>query len=67
MSIIEESLAKKLLSRAEVGKKKYGTDMSRTDLGFVDWLVHLQEELMDGSVYIEKLLHNFKKESEAIK
>jgi len=56
MSRIEEKVATKLLERAEVGFKKYGTTMERNDLNLRDWLVHLQEELMDASVYVEKLL-----------
>ena len=60
MSIIEETIAKRLLDRAAVGKAKYGTDMTRDDLQFVDWLTHLQEELMDSCVYIEKLIQDFK-------
>ena len=30
--------------------------MTRNDLDLVDWLIHLQQELMDACVYIEKLL-----------
>ena len=56
MSKIEEQVSKKLLDRADKGFKKYGTTMERTDLNLRDWLVHLQEEMMDATVYIEKLL-----------
>jgi len=34
---------------------KYGTTLNRTDLSEVEWLNHLQEELMDATAYIEKL------------
>jgi hypothetical protein len=30
--------------------------MERDDLNKEEWLIHLQEELLDGAVYIEKLL-----------
>ncbi len=56
MSKIEDRVAKKLLSRADIGLNKYGITMERGDLTTAQWLVHLQEELMDGAVYIEKLL-----------
>lgn len=56
MSKIEDQVAKKLLDRADKGFKKYGVTMERTDLNLRDWLVHLQEELMDATVYVEKLL-----------
>ena len=29
--------------------------MERNDLTFQEWMTHLQEELMDAIVYIEKL------------
>jgi len=53
---IVESLVKKYQDRSEVGIKKYGTTLDREDLNTLDWLKHLQEELMDASLYIEKLL-----------
>lgn len=53
---IVESLVKKYKDRSEVGIKKYGTTLDREDLNTLDWLKHLQEELMDASLYIEKLL-----------
>lgn len=56
MSKIEERVSEKLLSRAETGFSKYGVTMEREDLSHDEWLVHLQEELLDGAVYIEKLL-----------
>jgi hypothetical protein len=56
MSKVEDRVAKKLLSRADTGLTKYGVTMERRDLTTAQWLVHLQEELMDGAVYIEKLL-----------
>ena len=30
--------------------------MEREDLTNEEWLIHLQEELMDASVYVERLL-----------
>lgn len=56
MSKIEDRVSEKLLSRAERGFSKYGVTMEREDLSKEEWLIHLQEELLDGAVYIEKLL-----------
>ena len=56
MSKIEDKVCSKLLTRAEVGKSKYGTTMERTDLSRLDWLIHAQEEAMDLRVYLEKLI-----------
>jgi hypothetical protein len=56
MSKIEESVINKIRSRAEVGLNKYGVTMERNDLSFLQWMKHLQEELMDASVYIERII-----------
>ena len=55
VSRLEDSVCKKIQERANVGKSKYGVTMERDDLSFNEWMVHLQEELMDAIVYIEKL------------
>lgn len=41
--------------RSNEGIRKYGTTLDRDDLSPFEWLVHLQEELMDATLYIEKL------------
>jgi hypothetical protein len=41
--------------RSEFGQKKYGTNLDRTDLNFLQWVQHMQEELMDAILYLEKL------------
>ena len=55
MSKIEEGVIDKIRTRAEIGEAKYGVTMERGDLTRVEWLNHLQEELLDGAIYIEKL------------
>lgn len=45
----------KYYERSEIGVKKYGRTLDRDDLNLLDWLNHLQEELMDATLYIEKL------------
>lgn len=45
----------KFEERSQAGIKKYNTTLEREDLNLVDWLNHLQEELMDATLYIEKL------------
>ncbi len=52
---IVESVIDQFRTRAEEGKRKYGTTMERDDLTFIEWIQHLQEELMDAVVYIEKI------------
>jgi len=55
MSNIEKKVIDKINKRAEIGLKKYGITMERTDLTKQQWLNHLQEELLDAVIYIEKL------------
>lgn len=42
--------------RALMGHKKYNSTMDRDDLTQLEWLQHLQEEVMDVAVYCEKLM-----------
>jgi len=56
MSKIEDKVCEKIQERAKVGLGKYGTTMERKDLTFVEWMIHLQEELMDGCCYIQRIL-----------
>ena len=56
MSKIEKQVCEKILQRSEIGKKKYGVSMEKEILSIRQWLIHLQEELMDATVYVEKLL-----------
>ena len=50
------AVRKKLRDRARAGLRKYGVTTERQDLSRLDWLRHLQEELLDGAVYIERLI-----------
>ena len=52
---IVESVLEKFKQRSEEGMRKYGVTMDRKDLSGLEWLNHLQEELMDATLYIEKL------------
>lgn len=50
-----QSVKEKFERRSQTGIRKYNTTLERDDLNFLDWLNHLQEELMDATLYIEKL------------
>ena len=52
---IVASVLAKYKNRAEKGHVKYNKTMDRNDLSLSEWLIHLQEELMDATLYIEKL------------
>ena len=52
---IVESVVKQFKERSEVGIAKYGVTLDRDDLSTLEWLINLQQEMMDGILYIEKL------------
>jgi len=55
MDLNVEKVCVQLQDREQRGLLKYGVNTERNDLSTLEWLQHLQEELMDGCVYIEKL------------
>lgn len=57
---IVESVVVKYKERANLGLTKYGTNLDRTDLNVKDWTEHLQQELMDAVLYLEKLKSELK-------
>ena len=52
---IVNSVVDKFQERSRAGIEKYNNTLDRNDLYFVEWLNHLQEELMDATLYIQKL------------
>jgi hypothetical protein len=53
--IYVQLVKEKFEERSQLGIKKYNTTLEREDLDLQEWLNHLQEELMDATLYIEKL------------
>ena len=53
---IVESVRQDLLDRSEVGIKKYNTTLDRNDLETEKWVQHAYEELLDGALYLKRLL-----------
>ena len=52
---IVESVIEQFKQRSEAGINKYGVTLDRKDLNILEWLQHLQEELMDATLYVQKL------------
>lgn len=50
------SVMAKLSERSRVGVLKYGVTLDRGDLSELDWLRHLQEEMLDSANYLEVLI-----------
>lgn len=57
---VVQTLQEMFIQRAKKGKLKYGTDLDRTDLEFLDWIQHFREELMDGLLYITRIEQDLK-------
>ena len=53
-----ESVRQKLLDRSQVGIAKYNCTTERPDVGLDGWLNHLQQELMDASIYCQSAMEN---------
>lgn len=51
---VVENVRKKLLQRSQTGINKYNTTLEENNKD--NYLNHLQQELLDGANYIEKLL-----------
>jgi hypothetical protein len=58
-----QAVKQKFEERSQTGIKKYNTTLEREDLNFLDWLNHLQEELMDATLYVERLKTSYAEET----
>lgn len=56
MCKIAEQVAKDILSRSDVGFRKYGTTLERTDIDLSGWLKHAYEESLDESNYLKRAM-----------
>jgi hypothetical protein len=52
---IVDCVVNKFQGRSAVGVVKYGTTLEHNNKD--NYLIHLQHELMDATLYIEKLIH----------
>ena len=53
---VMESALKKAKAKYLAGVKEHGGSMDRCDLSQKEWLINLQEEMIDSLFYIEKLI-----------
>lgn len=51
---VVERVVDKFVSRSDVGYKKYGVTLQDDPSKMYEWLNHLQEELMDAVLYLQK-------------
>ena len=64
---VVESVLGKYRKRSALGLDKYGTTMDRDDLSVLEWLNHAQEEAMDLTLYLEKIMNKIKEKDETKK
>jgi hypothetical protein len=50
---IVQVVTEKFKSRSRVGIEKYGTTLCRNEAEILERLTHLEEELMDGLLYLQ--------------
>lgn len=64
---VVQSLIKRFLSRSAKGIDTYGMTLEQNRMPIRDWNLYLQEELMDASLYLEKLRSVHEDTDESIK
>ena len=52
---VVERVVDKFVSRSDVGFAKYGVTLDDDKSNLFQWINHLQEELMDAVLYMQKL------------
>ena len=52
---VVERVVDKFVSRSDVGYEKYGVTLNDDKSNLFAWINHLQEELMDAVLYMQKL------------
>ncbi len=52
---VVDAVRDELLSRSQVGIKKYNTTLDRTDIDLKGWVTHALEEALDLSLYLKRI------------
>ena len=61
---VVERVVDKFVSRSDVGFAKYGVTLEDDKSNLFQWINHLQEELMDAVLYLQKLKETTTEEME---
>ena len=59
---VVERVVDKFVSRSDVGFAKYGVTLQDDPSKMFEWLNHLQEELMDAVLYLQKAKETYTEE-----
>ncbi len=62
MDPVVQTVIERFAQRSEIGQKKYGTTLAGNPLPTLDWIQHMQEELMDAILYLERMKMDFLKQ-----
>jgi len=60
---VVERVVDKFVGRSDVGYEKYGVTLDKDPSEMLDWLNHLQEELMDAVLYLQKAKEKYEASS----
>jgi hypothetical protein len=55
---IVETVIDKYRARSAFGQDKYRKNLMRDDVDFLGWMNHLQQELMDATLYLQRLIYD---------
>jgi hypothetical protein len=56
---VVKRVVNKFVGRSDVGFKKYGVTLDEDPSKMFEWLNHLQEELMDAVLYLQKAKESY--------
>lgn len=59
---VVERVVDKFVGRSDVGYEKYGVTLDKDPSEMLEWLNHLQEELMDAVLYLQKAKEKYETE-----
>lgn len=60
---VVERVVDKFVGRSDVGFEKYGVTLENDPSEMFEWLNHLQEELMDAVLYLQKAKETYETQS----
>lgn len=58
--IVVQEVKAKFEERSQIGIKKYGTTLEHSKQDTLEFINHLMEELMDATLYLQKIKHLIK-------
>jgi hypothetical protein len=62
---IVDNVINQFAIRSKKGVEKYGVTLERNDVDLLGWVQHLQEELMDAVLYVERIKDELQNQTQA--